>query len=71
MNRIFSLISCINYLNCRNIAITMPIIPQYKLTYFNMMGRAEPIRLIFAQANVNYQDIRLDREQFAAIKQSN
>ena len=49
----------------------MPIIPQYKLTYFNMMGRAEPIRLIFAQAHVNYQDIRLDREQFAAIKQSN
>jgi len=41
-----------------------------KLTYFNTRGRAEPARLILAQAGVEYEDIRLEREQWPAIKPS-
>nr|QUF59416.1 glutathione S-transferase GSTS12/13-1 [Brachionus angularis] len=32
----------------------------YQLTYFNGRGRAELARLIFATANVQYEDIRID-----------
>nr|CAB3263821.1 glutathione S-transferase 1-like [Phallusia mammillata] len=33
--------------------------PTYKLCYFNSRGLAEMIRLIFAEANVEYEDHRL------------
>merc|ERR1712071_149661 len=39
-----------------------------KLTYFNVRGRAEPARLILAQAGVEYEDARIEREQWAALK---
>ena len=35
----------------------------YKLTYFNTRGTAELARLIFAQAEVEYEDVRLDRRR--------
>lgn len=34
--------------------------PTYKLSYFNARGAAEPIRFIFAQAGVSYEDIRVE-----------
>lgn len=34
----------------------------YKLTYFNLRARAEPTRLVFAYAGVDYEDIRLSFE---------
>ena len=37
----------------------------YKLYYFNARGAAEPIRIIFAQAGVEYQDFRMESEQWA------
>ena len=37
----------------------------YKLYYFNARGGAEPIRIIFAQAGVEYRDYRMEREQWA------
>ena len=42
--------------------------PTYKLTYFDARGRAEVIRLIFAQAGVEYEDNRLTSEQWAEFK---
>ena len=41
-----------------------------KLTYFNVRGRAEPSRLILAQAGVDYQDVRIAREDWPKIKSS-
>lgn len=43
---------------------------EYKLTYFNMMGRAEPTRLIFAAAGVAYDDHRIEKHEWPALKES-
>ena len=45
--------------------------PQYKLLYFNVKGRAELARLIFAYAGQKYEDVRYTSEEFAEIKPSN
>ena len=42
--------------------------PKYKLYYFNSRGNAEVQRLVFAQAGVEYEDIRLTSEQWAEFK---
>jgi len=42
--------------------------PHYKLTYFNLMGRAEPMRLMFVYAGVPYEDHRIEKEQWATLK---
>ncbi|CAI8028451.1 Glutathione S-transferase 1 (Fragment) [Geodia barretti] len=41
---------------------------QYKLTYFNGRGRAELIRLILAQAGVQYEDHRIAGEEWPELK---
>jgi len=41
---------------------------QYKLTYFNGRGRAEPARLIFAYAGANYEDHRVEHADWPALK---
>lgn len=42
--------------------------PTYKLTYFNGRGRAEISRLIFAQAGVEYEDVRLKDEEWPKMQ---
>ncbi len=44
--------------------------PTYKLHYFNLRARAELVRLIFAYANVDYEDIRIPFEEWPALKSS-
>ncbi|XP_070543838.1 glutathione S-transferase 1-like [Ptychodera flava] len=44
--------------------------PIYKLKYFANRGRAEPSRLVFAAAGVEYEDIRFDPEQWQSEKES-
>ena len=46
--------------------------PEYKLHYFNLRGRAEIARLILHQAGVEFEDVRYDRvNEWPAIKASN
>lgn len=42
--------------------------PAYKLHYFNIRGRAEVIRLIFAAAGEQYEDIRFEHSEWPAVK---
>ncbi|XP_017202759.2 hematopoietic prostaglandin D synthase [Oryctolagus cuniculus] len=44
--------------------------PNYKLTYFNMRGRAEIIRYIFAYLNIKYEDRRIEQADWPEIKSS-
>jgi glutathione S-transferase len=42
----------------------------YKLTYFNGRGRAEIVRLIFAAGGVKYEDVRIEKANWPALKPS-
>lgn len=41
---------------------------KYQLYYFDSRGRAEYARLVFAAAGVEYEDIRVSREEWPAMK---
>jgi glutathione S-transferase len=45
--------------------------PSYKLTYFNGRGLAETIRIIFAYADIEYEDNRFEREKWPEMKKGN
>ncbi|CAN0182814.1 unnamed protein product, partial [Ascophyllum nodosum] len=40
------------------------------LTYFNVPGRAEPIRWVLALSGLEWKDKRLSREEFGELKLS-
>ncbi|XP_066304194.1 glutathione S-transferase-like [Branchiostoma lanceolatum] len=45
--------------------------PKYKLTYFKAsVGRGELVRLIFAAAGVEFEDVRLEREEWRLLKET-
>ncbi|XP_020864075.1 hematopoietic prostaglandin D synthase isoform X2 [Phascolarctos cinereus] len=44
--------------------------PHYKLIYFNMRGRAEIIRYLFAYLDIPYEDHRISQDDWPAVKQS-
>ena len=44
--------------------------PTYRFTYFNSRGLGESIRLIFAQAGVEYEDRRVAGEEWEQLKPS-
>lgn len=43
---------------------------KYKLTYFNVKGRCEHIRYIFAVAQLPYEDNRITQEEWQELKPS-
>jgi len=40
----------------------------YKLTYFDFRGKGELVRLLFAQLGVPYEDVRVQRSEWPAMK---
>ena len=48
--------------------LVIETMPTYKLHYFNGRGRAELTRLIFAQAGIPYEDIRIELKQWPELK---
>lgn len=42
--------------------------PHYKLTYFPVRGRAEFIRMLFAEANVPYEEVNVSFEDWPKVK---
>ena len=45
-----------NLVAARNRSLVMP---QYKLTYFQLRGKAEAIRMTFSVAGVEFEDVRV------------
>ena len=44
--------------------------PSYKLIYFPIRGRAESIRMVFAVAGVQFENVRINpQEWFTSLKQ--
>lgn len=44
--------------------------PKIKLTYFNAKGLSEGIRFILAYADAEFEDVRIEKEDWPAMKES-
>lgn len=44
--------------------------PKYKLYYFNLYALGEPLRVLFAYGRIKYEDVRIERSQWPALKPS-
>ena len=47
-----------------------PVMASFKLTYLNYRGRAELIRFILCQAKVEFEDVRLNPQEWNEIRPS-
>jgi hypothetical protein len=45
-------------------------VPKYKLIYFDTRGICEPIRMLFHYAKVPFDDLRISRRKWLAMKDS-
>jgi hypothetical protein len=41
---------------------------QYKLTYFNLKGLGEPVRLILTYLGKEFEDVRVERQDWPKLK---
>jgi hypothetical protein len=44
--------------------------PAYKLMYFNVKALAEPMRFLLSYGNIDFEDVRIEKENWPAIKSS-
>ncbi|XP_049947215.1 glutathione S-transferase-like [Schistocerca serialis cubense] len=44
--------------------------PKYKLTYFPIMGLAEPIRFLLSYGKTEFEDVRCEMEKWPSMKES-
>lgn len=44
--------------------------PPYKLYYFNGRGAAETIRLLFSYGKIDFEDVRIEQDQWPTLKPS-
>jgi len=52
------------------IANSLGMVHKYKLVYFDARGAAEPVRWCFAYGGTNYEDVRVKRADWPAMKAS-
>lgn len=43
---------------------------QYKIIYFNVKALAEPMRFLLSYGNINFEDVRVEKEDWPALKPS-
>lgn len=44
--------------------------PQYKVIYFNVKALAEPMRFLLSYGNIDFEDVRVEKEDWPALKPS-
>jgi hypothetical protein len=44
--------------------------PEYKVYYFNVKALGEPLRFLMTYGNIPFEDIRVSREDWPALKPS-
>jgi len=44
--------------------------PQYKIIYFNVKALAEPMRFLLSYGNIDFEDVRIEKEDWPALKPS-
>ena len=42
--------------------------PNYKVIYFNVKALAEPLRFLLSYGNIDFEDIRVSREEWPTLK---
>lgn len=42
--------------------------PEYKIQYFNVKALAEPLRFLLSYKNIPFEDVRIQKEDWPAIK---
>lgn len=47
-----------------------PVKHTYTLFYFNVKALAEPLRYLFAYGGIEYEDVRVTRDEWPALKPS-
>lgn len=44
--------------------------PAYKVTYFNITALGEPLRFLLSYGNLDFEDVRVEREDWPKVKSS-
>lgn len=44
--------------------------PAYKIIYFNVKALAEPMRFLLSYGNIDFEDVRVEKDDWPALKSS-